>query len=470
MALRNVIKEYLVSLGFSLDSNSLTRALDSINLSEGRLSSVTSKFTSSLAKGVTAILTFVSAAVVGVGKLVTSVADANMATQNAANAMYMNAGAYTLMEDAVTSLGYSMNELNTIARNPELTNRFAELVELGKNTAAPQELSSLLKQVRDVTFEFDKMQVIMRNGIRQIVYYFLKYLGGDLGDMQQSLANFNKKLQENLPKIANAIAKVLYIIYRVGKAIYYVISTVGKFILSIFSFMRKFPNTFKVFIGTIAAILLVLNPILTLILVGISAIILLIDDYMTWKRGGNSLLGDKWSGFDSFITKANEVATFIFNGIEKAVTRIINDLKPFFQWMYDIFKTIFGWIGDAIDWVNNTLFPKATEGAKAAGLIEEDGTTKDMLNYAQNFGQDVSKTLFSGNPIKAGMKVANEISKGFLNLIGVGQKEKTSADKFGYSYNQNIYINGNVSSKETNKINQYSKNALNSLSSSSVTK
>lgn len=470
MALRNVIKEYLVSLGFSLDSNSLTRALDSINLSEGRLSSVTSKFTSSLAKGVTAILTFVSAAVVGVGKLVTSVADADMVAQNAANAMYMNAGAYTLMEDAVTSLGYSMNELNTIARNPELTNRFAELVELGKNTAAPQELSSLLKQVRDVTFEFDKMQVIMRNGIRQIVYYFLKYLGGDLGDMQQSLANFNKKLQENLPKIANAIAKVLYIIYRVGKAIYYVISTVGKFILSIFSFMRKFPNTFKVFIGTIAAILLVLNPILTLILVGISAIILLIDDYMTWKRGGNSLLGDKWSGFDSFITKANEVATFIFNGIEKAVTRIINDLKPFFQWMYDIFKTIFGWIGDAIDWVNNTLFPKATEGAKAAGLIEEDGTTKDMLNYAQNFGQDVSKTLFSGNPIKAGMKVANEISKGFLNLIGVGQKEKTSADKFGYSYNQNIYINGNVSSKETNKINQYSKNALNSLSSSSVTK
>lgn len=470
MALRNVIKEYLVSLGFSLDSNSLTRALDSINLSEGRLSSVTSKFTSSLAKGVTAILTFVSAAVVGVGKLVTSVADADMVAQNAANAMYMNAGAYTLMEDAVTSLGYSMNELNTIARNPELTNRFAELVELGKNTAAPQKLSSLLKQVRDVTFEFDKMQVIMRNGIRQIVYYFLKYLGGDLGDMQQSLANFNKKLQENLPKIANAIAKVLYIIYRVGKAIYYVISTVGKFILSIFSFMRKFPNTFKVFIGTIAAILLVLNPILTLILVGISAIILLIDDYMTWKRGGNSLLGDKWSGFDSFITKANEVATFIFNGIEKAVTRIINDLKPFFQWMYDIFKTIFGWIGDAIDWVNNTLFPKATEGAKAAGLIEEDGTTKDMLNYAQNFGQDVSKTLFSGNPIKAGMKVANEISKGFLNLIGAGQKEKTSADKFGYSYNQNIYINGNVSSKETNKINQYSKNALNSLSSSSVTK
>ena len=344
MALRNVIKEYLVSLGFSLDSNSLTRALDSINLSEGRLSSVTSKFTSSLAKGVTAILTFVSAAVVGVGKLVTSVADADMVTQNAANAMYMNAGAYTLMENAVTSLGYSMNELNTIARNPELTNRFAELVELGKNTAAPQELSSLLKQVRDVTFEFDKMQVIMRNGIRQIVYYFLKYLGGDLGDMQQSLANFNKKLQENLPKIANAIAKVLYIIYRVGKAIYYVISTVGKFILSIFSFMRKFPNTFKVFIGTIAAILLVLNPILTLILVGISAIILLIDDYMTWKRGGNSLLGDKWSGFDSFLSKANEVATFIFNGIEKAVTRIINDLKPFFQWMYDIFKTIFGWI------------------------------------------------------------------------------------------------------------------------------
>ena len=224
------------------------------------------------------------------------------------------------------------------------------------------------------------------------------------------------------------------------------------------------------FIGTIAAILLVLNPVLTLILVGISAIVLLIDDYMTWKRGGNSLLGDKWAGFDSFLSKANTVATFIFNGIEKSVTRIIEDLKPFFQWMYDIFKTIFGWIGDAIDWVNNTLLPNATEGAKAAGLIDESGTTKDMLKYANDFGKDISITALGGNPIKAGMKVANEISKGFLNLIGVGQKEKTNADKFGYSYNQNIYINGDVSSKETNKINQYSKNALNSLSSSSVTK
>lgn len=470
MVASNIIREYLVRLGFNVDSNSLTRALDVVNFGSDRLNSLSSKMTTNFAKGVAGVLTFVSAAVVGVGKLVTSVADADLATQNAANAMYMNSTAYTYMQDAVKSLGYSMNDLATIARNPELTNRFAELVELGKQTSAPQDLSSMLKQVRDVTFEFDKMRVIATNGVRQIVYYFLKYLGGDLGNMQETLANFNKKLQENLPKIANTIAKVLYVIYRVGKAIYYVVSTVGKFISSVFSFLKKFPNTFKVFIGTIAAILLVLNPVLTLILVGISAIVLLIDDYMTWKRGGNSLLGDKWAGFDSFLSKANTVATFIFNGIEKSVTRIIEDLKPFFQWMYDIFKTIFGWIGDAIDWVNNTLFPNATEGAKAAGLIDENGTTKDMLKYANDFGKDISITALGGNPIKAGMKVANEISKGFLNLIGVGQKEKTNADKFGYSYNQNIYINGDVSSKETNKINQYSKNALNSLSSSSVTK
>ena len=284
MALKNVIKEYLVSLGFNINKNSLSDALELVDLGSQKINSLTSSMSSNLAKGSLGIISMTAAAVVSVGKLVSSVADADMATQNAANSMWMNVDAYRVTQDAVESLGYSMNELSTIARNPELTNQFKELVTLGQQTAAPKELDTMLKKVRSVSFEFDKMKVIAKNGIRQIVYYFMKYMGTDIDKAKDKLSAINSFLIENLPKIAAAIAKVLYYIYRVGKAVGYVFSIVSKLITGIYNFMKKFPSTFKVFIGIIAAIFLTLNPVLTLIFAGLSAIVLLIDDYMTWKR------------------------------------------------------------------------------------------------------------------------------------------------------------------------------------------
>lgn len=352
MALRNVMKEYLVSLGFNVDRNKLSDALDVVKLGEGKISSLVSKMSTSLGKGTAGIVTMIASAVVAVGKFTTSVAEADMATQNAANSMWMNVDAYRVTQNAVESLGYSMNELSTIARNPELTNRFSELVELGKQTAAPKELDSMLKKVRDVTFEFDKMQVIAKNGIRQIVYYFLKYLGVDLDNMQNKLASVNKFLQENLPKIAAAIAKVLYYIYRVGKAIGYVISLGAKLIGGIYNFMKKFPSTFKVFIGIISAILLAINPVLTIILAGLSAIILLIDDYMTWQRGGKSYFGDSWKKVEDFIEKAKDKFEWLFEKIEWAVDYIMDSLGPFFEWLFDAFDSAFGWLKDVFKGVN----------------------------------------------------------------------------------------------------------------------
>ena len=79
------------------------------------------------------------------------------------------------------------------------------------------------------------------------------------------------------------------------------------------------------------------------------------------------------------------------------------------------------------------------------------------------------------------------LSKYFYNLKEISEKEENqklkdliekyiefikNKNELNKAASKNFYIvvDGNVSSKETNKINQYSKNALNSLSSSSVTK
>lgn len=469
MALKGVIKEYLVSLGFNVNKNSLSDALDTVNFGTDKMVSMVSKMTSSLAKGTVGIITLVSSAVVAVGKLIVSVADADMQMQNAANSMWMNVDAYRVTEDAVTSLGYSMNELSTIARNPELTARFKELVSLGQQTSAPKELDSMLKKVRDVTFEFDKMKVIAKNGVRQIVYYFMKYLGVDIDEIRAKLSNFNKFLQENLPKISAVIAKVLYYIYRIGKAIAYVVSLGAKLISGAYNFMKKFPATFKVFIGVIGAILLTINPILTIILAGLSAIVLLIDDYMTWKRGGKSLFGDKWQGVEGFLNKAKGVLEWIFEQIERAVNYIINNLKPFFSWLYDIFSDMFGWLKDIFDWFDEKVFPyvkKGTdflgltdsedpEGVSLAALGKEAITGRDPLSSSLGFVKTLKNMFFDGSSAE-NMRVRA--------LLG----DKEAARQLNVSYEQNVNVKGSVDDNALREINKYTKRALEAMNISSV--
>lgn len=455
MALRNVMKEYLVSLGFNVDRNKLSDALDVVKLGEGKISSLVSKMSTSLGKGTAGIVTMIASAVVAVGKFTTSVAEADMATQNAANSMWMNVDAYRVTQNAVESLGYSMNELSTIARNPELTNRFSELVELGKQTAAPKELDSMLKKVRDVTFEFDKMQVIAKNGIRQIVYYFLKYLGVDLDNMQNKLASVNKFLQENLPKIAAAIAKVLYYIYRVGKAIGYVISLGAKLIGGIYNFMKKFPSTFKVFIGTISAILLAINPVLTIILAGLSAIILLIDDYMTWQRGGKSYFGDSWKKVEDFIEKAKDKFEWLFEKIEWAVDYIIDSLGPFFEWLFDVFDSAFGWLKDVFKGINEF-------GYKVGSIpdwILKKG--QEASEKASNWIKEKIKGFF-------GSSDESESKKSEVKYQYESSKNTNTSYSPNMKYEQNINVKGSVDENTLRKINQQTKRMLEVLDISSV--
>lgn len=458
MALRNVMKEYLVSLGFNVDRNKLSDALDVVKLGEGKISSLVLKMSTSLGKGTAGIVTMIASAVVAIGKFTTSVAEADMATQNAANSMWMNVDAYRVTQNAVESLGYSMNELSTIARNPELTNRFSELVELGKQTAAPKELDSMLKKVRDVTFEFDKMQVIAKNGIRQIVYYFLKYLGVDLDNMQNKLASVNKFLQENLPKIAAAIAKVLYYIYRVGKAIGYVISLGVKLIGGIYNFMKKFPSTFKVFIGIISAILLAINPVLTIILVGLSAIMLLIDDYMTWQRGGKSYFGDSWKKVEDFIEKAKDKFEWLFEKIEWAVDYIIDSLGPFFEWLFDAFDSAFGWLKDVFKGVNEFGYKV---GSIPDWILKKDQEVDEANEKANNWIKEKIKGFF-------GSSDESESKKSEVKYQYESSKNTNTSYSPNMKYEQNINVKGSVDENTLRKINQQTKRMLEVLDISSV--
>ena len=233
--------------------------------------------------------------------------------------------------------------------------------------------------------------------------------------------------------------------------------------------MKKFPATFKVFIGAIGAILLTINPILTIILTGLSAIVLLIDDYMTWKRGGKSLFGDKWQGVEGFLNKAKGVFEWIFEKIEWAVNCIINNLKPFFSWLHDIFSGMFGWLKDISDWFGEKVFPyvkKATdflgltdsedpEGVSLAALGKEVITGRNLLSSSLGFVKTLKNMFFDGSSVE------NMIVRALLG-------DKEAARQLNVSYEQNVNVKGSVDDNALREINKYTKRALEAMNISSV--
>lgn len=393
MAIKELMKQYLVSIGFNLDNNSLSSALDAVNNGTNKISSMASKFSSSLGGAAGKIFSFTVTAAVGVSKLVDSVADADMKTQTLAKSMWMTTESYRTMSQAAESLGYSMNDLSEIAMNPELTSQFRELVQLSQEMQAqtPANIDEQLQKVRSITLEFNKWKIIGQGMVRTIVSKFLSKMGVDLDKIHISLQNVTNYLIKNMPKITDFIANIFYWIYRVAKAISNVIAFGVRIVKGTYNFMKQFPMVFKVFIATIAAIIFAMNPVLGVVLAALSAIVLLIDDYMTWKRGGKSLFGDKWATIES---KAKTVKTWI--------ETIMKGLETLFTWIYNAVKGILSMIekmvgyldksqsegsddvDDAID--NSTLTDKSKKKVKSA---------KHVLD-SNIFSKPYMKFLYSG--------------------------------------------------------------------------
>ena len=297
---RNIVEEYLISLGFKLDQSSMSQALDSVKNGADKITTFANKFTGNIGKVGVSTLGFIATATVSIAKFVDSVADADLEMQNQANSMWMNVDAYRNMDNAVKTLGYSMSDLNEIARNPELTNRFRELYNLSASTNAPKELDEQLKRVRDITTEVSKLKVLMRNGVRWVAYYLLQMSGGDANKLYESIRSKIDYLRQNLPQIAEKIAKVLYIMIQLGSRLFKIIGWIFDLFVKILKWFLNLPKEIKGVALTIAGILLVAFHPVVLMVGGILAALLLIDDYLGWKEGKNSLID--WSGFDSTLS------------------------------------------------------------------------------------------------------------------------------------------------------------------------
>lgn len=434
------LKEYLVKLGWDVDELGLKKATDSLNLFESKAGSLGSKFISSFKTAGTAVGSFLLTANLGIAKLIDGVADADLATERWARRMWTTEEQARSFLTALDAMDASFEDV--FYMTPEEFRNMQELQSLANSLKAPDELNETLKLIRDIGQEANKTKVIFNYATQWVAYYMGRYLGSEITDIRDAWANFNNYLVEKLPYLTERVAYFFTIIYKLGKTAVETITRLKDIVVELFNEM---PDGAKKGATAIAGFLAVLKagPI-GVFMAAILALLLLLDDFYTWQRGGKSAFGEGWQKLTDW---TNEIDHEPVDDLKDSVYELLENVWDLIDAIFDLGKELGEWAIEsgafelAIDALNEGLqlmhdllegitnFIKVLRGDWEE--ISDDSAIKKITGPAVNEG---------------GIKgFAKSAWNGLLTFLGIGAQNNSSytgindynelLDKFGFGIN-----------------------------------
>ena len=465
------LKEYLVKIGWDVDELGFEKANDKINEFKNKVTQSGRGLASNLASASFAIFDFITGITSSMFKIVGATADADLRVETFARRMWTTEKNARSLTTALDVLNMSYEDL--FFTTQEQYDRFLSLNTFGKTLEAPEELDKTLVKIRDIQFEISKTKMLFQYATRWVVYYIGEFLGKDMEELKEDLSDINSYIQENIPRITKTIASFFTKVYRLGKAAFTLFKNIGFAVVNTFGNIET--SGLKT-IATISTALLALKsgPVgIFLLLLG--SILLLMEDFMVWQKGGKSLFD--WSGvqekLDKFESKgeriketlgsisdklekifghidANKllmstVEAFIdaagigldlidiaLSGIAASLSLITGDMDSFKEHMGDIGEVFSGMFDD----VDLSFFEKMlgiTKFGKSPGL-SSFGFGTDLFAKFSNFIPNIID-FFTGN----NDTVAKGYAGGAANNGFIPEKKQGGAKPT----NQNITVNNN---------------------------
>ena len=389
------LKEYLVSLGFSVDDKTYNQAMGKMKVFEAAAGKMAGNVGKSVAKGSAIAVAALATVTVGVTKYVNSVADADMATEKFARRMWMTETNARSLQNVLSAMGESMDSIYDVAANPELRGSFFTLRADAAKLEGGPEIDEAMVKIRNVQLEIQRLKLLLSYASRYIAYYLTQYLAVPMEQFRQMLKSINEDGQSLIKVWGDKVAKVLSWIARLFAAG----AQAG---MSLIQMIQRLPYEVKVAMLAIAALgAIMLNPF-TAIILAIGAILLLLDDFYTWQRGGESMFGDMWQkltdSIDEFKAKfagqdfespALDTMLWILEKIEKKIGIISG--------AWDALKANFGDF-DAPEWFKTFMSGAAIFAPKSSS----DGNASE---------QQTSDNTIGLGPLLE--KAGNAISNGF---------------------------------------------------------
>ena len=422
----NVLSSYLVSLGFNVDTQSLNDARNAMGKAEEITNHFGSAAVKNFAMAAAGITAFITSSTIGLTKFVESLAMADLKNEMFARKMWTTKENAAALNNTLQAMGATIDDLYL---SPELAANFMKLRKEAISMGPPPEFFEQMKFIRSIIFEFQRLKLMATYALQWIGSYLIKYLEEPLKRFKTSFKDFNDMLQKTMPHWTKLIAQVMSWFVRLGIAAY----DAGKKIVELFT---KLPTSLKIAGGAFGAFftLLKMGPI-GWIIAGMTAMLLLIDDYATAMRGGRSAFGDFWKGlkegtlFGSFGDQFKDVSVSLDDMIDKIIELGKETKKILDQFAQDLgFK-------DFSDWMTKSFIVGLSEiveliKAMTAGI----NLFVEGLKAWRNFGETGSFTgEISKEPIKEKMtidelkqKVAKKFSKPMNTNLNENQLTKLS--------------------------------------------
>ncbi|MGO4496424.1 hypothetical protein AB4114_11060 [Paenibacillus sp. 2RAB27] len=340
----DVIKSYLVSLGFNVDRASFGQATQSMNTVEQSVSKFANTSVTKFAIAGAAVTTFVTTAVFGLAKFVGELAKADLEMEKLARQMWTSKDNAMAFDSTLKAMKVSLNDLYL---SPELMRNFQMLRQQAMNMRAPAEYASEMKFIRSIQLEFTRLRLEAKYAMQWVGYYLVQYMAGPLTKIKAGLMNINDAIVKYMPVWTKEVARVLSWFIRAGETLVHFGRDVGGLFDKL---AEKIPANLRIIGAAIVALgLLIKTGPIGILIFALTGLILLLDDFYTYMQGGESALGPLWEKLPEFMDKISLGAT-------KAITEIGNlwdklkdskaadEIKKSFENVTGIFKSIAGGI------------------------------------------------------------------------------------------------------------------------------
>lgn len=296
-----VLKDYMVRLGVQIDTQAFANMQRLLTDIEQMMGATATSIGAQMFKGagmvVGAIATIDAAIIMNIKK----VADMDMQYQLLSQKMHISVDAVKAFKLATDTLGHSIDE---IAWNAELQGQYFKLVKQVQDLRNPEDFKAYMREVREVDFAFKQLKLGAKLTMESIAYEILKANEGKLKDLKKLLEDITKNMIQGIPEYARMLSNILGMFLQVTEstARFFIqfwdllqpIRDGVKQIIAFFSELGgdKLPATIMQATGlltVLGSIFLISSPIMKGIALFISSL-LLIDDYMAFKEGRESML------------------------------------------------------------------------------------------------------------------------------------------------------------------------------------
>ena len=299
--IREVIQEYLVSLGVKVDKPGFNQMQTTLNQASTTVSTATSGWVKNFVAAGTIIGTALASVSASIAGVMVAAAKQDLNLEKYARSMLVSKGAAMEMKTAIDALGESVQDIQL---TPELMQRYRALVADGRNMKVGGDYEGTMKNFRDLIFEFTRLKQEASYALQWVGYYLMKHLAKPLAEAKASFRSFNDSLIKTMPVWTEKISRALVYIINVGKHFLDLLKAVGK---SIYDMWDAFPRGIKIATASMAGFFMLLraSPIgkfLTLF----GSLLLLADDYFGYMEGKQAAMGSVWDKLNQYMDIAKQ--------------------------------------------------------------------------------------------------------------------------------------------------------------------